>query len=111
MKQEPYAFTCTYGSERGDWRNPVSYCGHRLFSFVSINWRGKPLRDLVTIINLIKATKTDAGLKVGCVLDQNHYEKGKSVTDTDMQSLKLVRNSFHGERNSFHGEWNYTMPP
>ena len=70
---------------------------HRLFSFVSINWRGKPLRDMVTIINLNKATKTDAGLKVHFVLDQNHYEKGKSVTDTDIQSVKLVRNFFHGE--------------
>ena len=71
---------------------------------MSINWRGKPLRDLATIINRIKSTTTDTGLKVYCVHDQNHYEKGKVVSDKVMESLKLVRNSFRGE-------WNYGLLP
>ena len=71
---------------------------------MGIKWRDKPLRDLARIINLIKATTTDTGLKVYCVLDQNHCEKGKAVSDKVMGPLKLVLNSFRGE-------WNYSVFP
>jgi hypothetical protein len=75
---------------------------HRLFSFISKNWRGKPLLDLVTIVNLIGNTRTNAGLKVCCELDENIYEKGIIVSNEDLESVNLFRDSFHGE-------WNYTI--
>ena len=77
---------------------------HRLFSFISINWRGKPLTSYQVIINLIKSTKTKAGLVVKARLDKKYYMKGKKVTDYEMKNLKIVKNSFHGE-------WNYTIKP
>jgi hypothetical protein len=77
---------------------------HRLFSFISKNWRGKPLLDLVTIVNLIGNTRTNAGLKVHCELDENNYPKGIKVSDEEMQHLTI-------ECNDFHGEWNYKIIP
>lgn len=77
---------------------------HRLFSFISTNWRGEPLLDLVTIVNLIGNTRTNAGLKVCCELDENEYKKGIKVTDEEMEALNI-------ERDQFHGEWNYTIKP
>ena len=77
---------------------------HRLFSFISQNWRGRPLRDLATIIALIGHTRTEAGLKVYCDLDTNHYPKGTRVTDDQMKALNI-------KRADFHGEWNYTLSP
>ncbi|ASJ76079.1 ISAzo13 family transposase [Granulosicoccus antarcticus] len=77
---------------------------HRLFSFITLNWRGKPLADYRTVVELIGATKTQEGLQVHCELDQNTYEKGKKVTDNEMESINL-----HPHR--FHGEWNYTIKP
>jgi transposase len=77
---------------------------HRLFSFITKNWRGQPLLDLVTIVNLIGNTRTNAGLKVCCELDTNVYEKGIVVSDEDMQKLNI-------ERDDFHGDWNYTIKP
>ena len=77
---------------------------HRLFSFISKNWRGKPLLDLATIVNLIANTRTNAGLKVYCELDENEYPKGIVVPDEEMQNL-------NSERDDFHGEWNYTISP
>jgi hypothetical protein len=77
---------------------------HRLFSFISINWRGKPLTDYATIINLISATETAAGLKVYASLDETTYEKGIKVTDAQMRSVNI-------ERDAFHGDWNYTIHP
>ena len=79
--------------------NKIEHC---LFSFAIINWRGTSLRELTTIINLIQSTKTDAGLKIHCVLDQNHCEKGKKISDKVMKDLKIVQNSFRGE-------WNYRL--
>ncbi len=77
---------------------------HRLFSFITLNWRGKPLRDYRTVVELIGATKTQEGLEVHCELDQNTYEKGRKVTEEEMASINLYPNRFHGE-------WNYTIKP
>jgi hypothetical protein len=77
---------------------------HRLFSFISKNWRGKPLISLAVIVNLIGATTTESGLKVQCVLDYNDYGKGIKVSDEEFSNLNL-------EKDTFHGEWNYTIQP
>ncbi|HEX9584983.1 MAG TPA: ISAzo13 family transposase [Gammaproteobacteria bacterium] len=77
---------------------------HRLFSFITINWRGKPLRTYRTIVELIGATKTRAGLAVKCELDSSVYEKGRKVSDEEMQTINL-------RRHRFRGEWNYTINP
>lgn len=77
---------------------------HRLFSFISINWRAKPLTSLETIIELLSHTKTDEGLRVTAVVDKNIYPIGVKVSDEEMKKLNIVRNTFHGE-------WNYTIHP
>ena len=77
---------------------------HRLFSFISSNWRGEPLRDYETIVNLIAGTTTAKGLKVTCRLDRRKYPTGLEVSDAQMQCVNL-------ERNKFHGEWNYLIKP
>jgi hypothetical protein len=77
---------------------------HRLFSFISMNWRAKPLISYRVIVDLISATKTDAGLTVCCELDTNLYPKGIVVSDEEMATLNILRAEFHGE-------WNYTIRP
>jgi Rhodopirellula transposase DDE domain len=77
---------------------------HRLFSFITINWRGKPLRSYRTIVQLIAATTTDAGLQVRAELDENKYPKGVKVPDAQFAAVNLSRHSFHGD-------WNYTISP
>jgi Rhodopirellula transposase DDE domain len=77
---------------------------HRLFSFVTKNWRGKPLIDRATIINLIGNTTTKAGLKVYATLDERVYEKGIKVSDKDMKELNHIPEDWHGE-------WNYRIEP
>lgn len=77
---------------------------HRLFSFISSNWRGEPLRDYETIVKLISRTTTAKGLKVTCRLDRRKYPTGRKVTDDEMKYVNL-------ERNTFHGDWNYTIRP
>jgi len=77
---------------------------HRLFSFISSNWRGEPLRDYETIVQLIAHTTTAQGLKVTCRLDRRKYPTGRKVTDEEMKRVNL-------ERSKFHGEWNYTIRP
>jgi hypothetical protein len=77
---------------------------HRLFSFISSNWRGEPLRDYETIVNLIAKTTTAKGLKVTCRLDRRKYPTGRKVSDDEMKGLNM-------ERNKFHGEWNYVIRP
>jgi hypothetical protein len=77
---------------------------HRLFSFISINWRGKPLRSYRTIVQLIAATTTDAGLKVRAELDANKYPKGVKINDARLAAVNLTPHAFHGE-------WNYTISP
>ena len=77
---------------------------HRLFSFISSNWRGEPLRDYETIVKLISRTATAKGLRVTCRLDRRKYPAGRKVTDEEMKQVKL-------ERDKFHGDWNYTIRP
>jgi hypothetical protein len=77
---------------------------HRLFSFISSNWRGEPLRDYETVVRLIAATTTAKGLKVTCRLDRRKYQVGRKVTDDEIDSLNL-------HNHKFHGEWNYTIKP
>ena len=77
---------------------------HRLFSFITQNWRGKPLVSVQVIINLIAATRTSKGLFVKAALDEGTYETGISVTDEQMAKLNLTPAKFHGE-------WNYTIKP
>ena len=77
---------------------------HRLFSFISSNWRGEPLRDYETVVNLIARTTTAKGLKVTCRLDRRKYRTGRKVTAAEMKHINL-------ERQPFHGEWNYVISP
>jgi len=77
---------------------------HRLFSFISSNWRGEPLHDYETIVQLISKTSTATGLKVTCRLDRSKYPTGRKVTDQEMKRVNL-------ERHKFHGDWNYTIRP
>jgi hypothetical protein len=77
---------------------------HRLFSFISTNWRGQPLRDYETIVRLIAKTTTAKGLTVRCRLDRRRYRVGRTVTDAEFASVRLVPNRFHGE-------WNYAIRP
>jgi hypothetical protein len=77
---------------------------HRLFSFITINWRGKPLRSYRTIVQLIAATTTDTGLKVRAELDEHKYPEGVKVSDAQMAAINLSRHAFHGD-------WNYTIAP
>jgi len=77
---------------------------HRLFSYISINWRGKPLTGYQAIINLIAATTTSTGLKVYARLDENQYPTKIKVTDAELAQIKI-------ERHAFHGDWNYTVYP
>jgi hypothetical protein len=77
---------------------------HRLFSFISRNWRGRPLTDYRTIVELIGATTSTAGLTVRCQLDENLYPSGIKVSDEEMAELNILRDDFHGE-------WNYTINP
>jgi transposase len=77
---------------------------HRLFSYISINWRGKPLTSLETIIELISHTTTEEGLTVMAVKDTNSYPTGLKVSDEDMAALNLTSHPFHGN-------WNYTIQP
>lgn len=77
---------------------------HRLFAWISQNWRGKPLTSYAVILKLIAATTTEAGLIVQGQLDTNSYPAGRKVSDADMASICLVPDAFHGE-------WNYTILP
>jgi hypothetical protein len=77
---------------------------HRLFSFISSNWRGEPLRDYEMIVNLISRTTTAKGLQVTCRLDRRKYPTGRKVTDEEIGRVNL-------KQNKFHGEWNHTIHP
>lgn len=77
---------------------------HRLFSFITMNWRGKPLTSFETIVELIGSTTTTKGLKVKSMLDENEYEKGIVVQDAELKSVNIYPHKFHGE-------WNYTIKP
>ncbi len=77
---------------------------HRLFAWISQNWRGKPLESYAVILQLIAATTTEAGLTVQCQLDTNSYPAGRKISDEEMATLSI-------QPDSFHGEWNYTILP
>jgi len=77
---------------------------HRMFSFITQNWRGQPLASLWTIVELIGHTRTATGLTVRAELDKNTYPKGIEVPDEQLEQVRL-------KPHAFHGEWNYTIPP
>jgi len=77
---------------------------HKLFCFISKNWRGKPLIDLATVINLIGSVRTKTGLTVKAKLDKNYYAKGIKISDEELKAVKL-------KQEEFHGEWNYCIYP
>ena len=77
---------------------------HRLFSFISSNWRGEPLRDYETVVRLIAGTTTARGLKMTCRLDRRRYPVGRKVSDEEFTKVNL-------KTDPFHGEWNYTIRP
>jgi hypothetical protein len=77
---------------------------HRLFSFISQNWRGKPLVSHQVIVNLIAATTTRTGLRVRAEIDPARYPQGVKVSDQEVAALRI-------ERDEFHGEWNYSILP
>jgi len=75
---------------------------HKLFSFISKNWRGRPLLDMATVVNLIANTKTTKGLQVRCVVDEGNYATGIKISDKELKLLNITPHDFHGE-------WNYTI--
>lgn len=77
---------------------------HKLFSYISLNWRGKPLTSYEVVVKLIGSTKTNKGLMVFSELDENTYEKGIKVLDKDFKRINILKDNFHGE-------WNYTILP
>lgn len=91
-------FVCHFPPGTSKW-NKIE---HRLFSYISMNWRAKPLTSLQIIIDLIASTKTTKGLKVIARLDDNIYQKGILISDAEMKNINI-------KRNEFHGEWNYII--
>ena len=77
---------------------------HRLFSFISKNWRGRPLVSFEVIVSLIANTGTEKGFRVECSLDHDSYGKGIRISREQMANLNIMRDKFHGE-------WNYTIRP
>lgn len=91
---------CHYPPGTSKW-NKVE---HRLFSFISMNWRGRPLLSFEAVVNLIGGTTTQSGLKVKAILDTKEYEPGQKIADQEMRALRL-------KPHVFHGDWNYTLKP
>ena len=91
---------CHYPPGTSKW-NKVE---HRLFSFISMNWRGRPLLSYEAVVNLIGGTTTKSGLRVKALLDTREYEPGEKITDAEMRTLRL-------KHHRFHGDWNYTFQP
>ena len=77
---------------------------HRLFSYISMNWRGRPLTDYRIIVNLIASTKTTSGLTVKVRLDKKKYNIGIKLSKEEIDSVNI-------KKHKFHGEWNYTLSP
>lgn len=77
---------------------------HRMFSFITMNWRGRPLDSYRTVVSLIANTTTRKGLKINAELDQGHYPRGIKITDKELRAVPL-------RAHDFHGEWNYTISP
>ena len=93
-------FVCHFPPGTSKW-NKIE---HRLFSFITQNWRGRPLVSHQAIVNLIASTTTRAGLVVKAALDRNHYQTKIKVTDQELARLRMTRHEFHGD-------WNYTFKP
>jgi hypothetical protein len=89
---------CHYPPGTSKW-NKVE---HRLFSFISTNWRGRPLTDYQVIVETIAATTTETGLTVEAVLDTNTYPTGMRISKAQTKTVPISRNDFHGE-------WNYCI--
>jgi hypothetical protein len=97
----PLAITvCHYPPGTSKW-NKIE---HRLFSFISLNWKGRPLLSFEAVVNLIGATTTNTGLKVKAVLDTTAYQPGEKIDDAAMRTLRI-------KHHDFHGDWNYTLQP
>jgi Rhodopirellula transposase DDE domain len=77
---------------------------HRVFCHITRNWRGVPLETVEIVVRLIGSTRTETGLEVHCWLDEDQYDKGRKVTDAEMEELLI-------KPNAFHGEWNYEIQP
>ena len=77
---------------------------HRLFSHITMNWRGRPLVSHDIVVKLIGSTTTKAGLRVKARLDKRKYPLGIHISDTEMDAIKLTRHKFHGD-------WNYSISP
>jgi len=93
-------WVCHYPPGTSKW-NQVE---HRLFSFISMNWRGRPLLSYEAVVNLIGGTTTKSGLRVKALLDTREYQPGQKITDEEMGKLRL-------KPHRFHGDWNYTLHP
>jgi transposase len=91
---------CHYAPGTSKW-NAIE---HAMFSFITINWRAKPLTAYEVVLELIRHTTTKTGLQIEAMLDENHYETGKKITDAQMKQL-------HIQGDAFHPEWNYTIKP
>ena len=91
---------CHYPPRTSKW-NKIE---HKMFAFISINWRGKPLKDFATIVSLIGSTKTKDGLAVSCDLNETTYETGIKISDSEMKKIEI-------RRDNWHGEWNYEIFP
>ena len=75
-----------------------------MFCHITENWRGRPLMDYVTVVNLISDTRTKTGLRIQAELDHSRYDTGKTVSDEEIAKLPIIRCDFHGE-------WNYSFKP
>ena len=75
-----------------------------MFSFISMNWKGEPLINYETVVNMIGATTTKSGLKIKAQLDRNKYETGIKISDREMKELKI-------QHHQLHPDWNYTIFP
>ncbi len=77
---------------------------HRMFSFIPMNWRAKPLLSFEVIVNLISGTSTKKGLMINSKLDETEYEKGIKISNKEIKEISI-------DKNQFHGEWNYIIKP
>lgn len=91
---------CHYPPGTSKW-NPIE---HKMFSHISINWRGKPLRTFDDAVNYIRATTTKTGLAIDADIDPNSYEKGIKISNAQLRAVNI-------KKHDFHGEWNYTISP
>ena len=91
---------CHYPPRTSKW-NKIE---HRMFSFISLNWKGRPLVSYETVVNLIGATRTQTGLRIQAALDTREYEAGVKISDEEMEHLHL-------RPHSTNPSWNYTISP